>query len=153
MSGVENLPPADVLPHEPPMVLLTRIVRHEATRTICAVDITALSPFLRDDKVIPVWVGVEYMAQCVAAHAGLVARARGEPVKLGLLIGARRLDFHAATFDVGQTIFVTASHIWGERELASFDCSLTDGDAGRPLAEGLLSVYLPSDEAVLRGRS
>ena len=140
--------PVDVLPHRPPMVLLDRIVGHETERTVCAVDVTPSTRFLGADACVPAWVGVEYMAQCVAAHAGLVARARGEPVRLGLLIGARRIDFHTDGFAVGQTVIVTAVHAWGERELASFTCSLTDSATDRVLAEAVMSVYAPPEGAL-----
>lgn len=132
----------DVLPHRPPMVLVDRIVSHDATQTVCALDITSFTPFLCDG-VVPAWVGVEYMAQCVAAHAGLLAHARGETVRPGLLIGARSVDFHVDGFTVGQTIVVHGVHVWGERTLASFECTLTDDRSQRRLARGVLSVYSP----------
>ena len=140
--------PVDLLPHRPPMVLLDRILEHEAERTVCAVDVTASTRFLGPDTSVPAWVGVEYMAQCVAAHAGLIAHARREPVRLGLLIGARRIDFHTEGFAIGQTLIVTAVHAWGERELASFTCSLSDGATDRVLAEAVMSVYAPPEGAL-----
>lgn len=145
--------PVDVLPHRPPMVLLTRIVSHDRARTVCAVDITATTPFVGTRGYVDAWVGVEYMAQCVAAHAGLEARARGAEVRLGLLIGARRIDFNVDRFAVGHTVVVTATHVWGEREAASFECLLADGAASRPLARGGLSVYSPRDIGAVLGRS
>jgi predicted hotdog family 3-hydroxylacyl-ACP dehydratase len=135
---------ADVLPHRAPMVLLDRIVAHDEGRTVCAVDITAATAFLTDAKDVPAWVGLEYMAQCVAAHAGLLARIRGEPVKLGLLIGARRVEFHVGAFEIGRTVIVTGAHVWGDRQLASFACSLSDERSATVLAESVLSVYAPS---------
>ena len=135
------------------MVLITRILAHAPTRTVCAVDITASTLFLDEDKRVPSWVGVEYMAQCVAAHAGLVARSRGEAVRLGLLIGARWIDFHASGYALGQTIVVTATHTWGERDLASFTCSLADETSDRVLADGVMSVYAPPDGHALGVRA
>lgn len=136
--------PADVLPHRAPMVLLDRIVAHDEGRTVCAVDITPSSAFLTAAKDVPAWVGLEYMAQCVAAHAGLVARTRGEPVKLGLLIGARRVELHVDAFAIGRTVIVTGTHVWGDRQLASFACSLSDERSDTLLAESVLSVYAPA---------
>jgi predicted hotdog family 3-hydroxylacyl-ACP dehydratase len=70
-------------------------------------------------------------------------------VKLGLLIGARRIDLHVEAFTVQQTLIVRGVHVWGEHELASFECAVLDGDADRVLAEGTLSVYSPRDAATL----
>lgn len=139
----------DLLPHRPPMILLTRIITHEAMRTICAVDITESAAFLTGERVVPSWVGIEYMAQCVAAHAGLVGRTRGEEVRLGLLIGARRVDLHTEGFPVGQSVIVTAVHIWGDQDLASFTCALSDASTGLSLADATLSVYSPPNAAAM----
>lgn len=152
MRGPAWPAPIDVLPHRPPMVLLSRVVSHDLTRTVCAVDVTASTLFMTEKKCVPAWVGIEYMAQCVAAHAGLIAHARGEAVRLGLLIGARRIDFHAEGYTPGQTILITAAHVWGEREMAAFACSLSDESSDRLLAESVLSVYSPADGA-LPGRT
>jgi predicted hotdog family 3-hydroxylacyl-ACP dehydratase len=145
MSGEAWPSPVDVLPHRPPMVLLDRVVSHEPARTVCAVDLTAASLFVEEGVAVPAWVGVEYMAQCVAAHAGLMARARGEAVRLGWLIGARRIEFYADRFTLGQTLLITAVHTWGEREMAAFGCSVSDATSNRLLADGVVSVYAPSD--------
>ena len=98
------LPPvADVLPHRGPMVLLSRILEHSEQHTVCAVDIRIDAPFVEPAGTVPAWIGLEYMAQCVAAHAGLRARAHGEPVRTGFLIGSRRIDVRTSGFPVGQT--------------------------------------------------
>ena len=137
--------PVDVLPHRPPMVYLDRVVSHDASRTVCRVEITESAPFLDENGLVPSWVGLEYMAQCVAAHAGLVAHACGEPVRLGLLIGARRVSFHTDALTPGHTILVTAVHTWGDHSLGSFACTMSDERSERLLAEGVLNVYSPPD--------
>jgi predicted hotdog family 3-hydroxylacyl-ACP dehydratase len=125
------------------MILLSRILAHSDTQTACAVDIGPDALFMDRGGRVPAWVGVEYLAQCVAAHAGLCARARGEPVKVGLLIGARRLELHAPGFAVGQTLTAQATHVWGAHESASFQCRLLDAATEVVLVEGHLSVFQP----------
>jgi predicted hotdog family 3-hydroxylacyl-ACP dehydratase len=136
-------PPADVLPHRPPMVLVDRIVGHDATHTVCAVDVTGSTPFVTDEGRVPAWIGLEYMAQCVAAHAGLEARARGERVRLGLLIGARTVDFHTGALAIGDRLLITARHTWGDQALGSFTCTIADARSDRRVADAVLSVYSP----------
>jgi len=145
-------PIAEVLPHAGRMVLLARILDHAEGFTTCGVEIMADSPFLDPDGAIPPWVGLEYMTQCIAAHAGLRARARGEPIKPGFFIGSRRVDFRTDGFRVGQTLSVTANHVWGDKELASFACVLRDRLTHAVLVEGTLKVFLPPTvSALIRG--
>lgn len=131
---------ADVLPHAGKMVLLTRILQHAADRTRCAVDITDASPFYEPDSGVPAWVGIEYMAQCIAAHAGLRARLSGEPVKLGFLLGSRSVELRTAAFPPGQRLAVEAVHVWGKNALFSFACSVNDSETGLILVNAHLTV-------------
>jgi predicted hotdog family 3-hydroxylacyl-ACP dehydratase len=138
-------PPAEVLPHRPPMVLVDRIVGHDATHTVCAVDVRESTPFVTDGGQVPAWIGLEYMAQCVAAHAGLEARARGERIRLGLLIGARTVAFHTDALAIGDSVLITAVRTWGDRALGAFACTIADARSDRRLADAVLSVYSPPD--------
>jgi predicted hotdog family 3-hydroxylacyl-ACP dehydratase len=127
------------------MVLLSRVLHHEEDHTVCAVEIDAQSIFRDAAGNVAVWVGIEYMAQCIAAHAGLVGRASGKPPQLGLLIGSRCIDFHASGFRRGQTLEVIARRVWGGTEgLASFDCTLLDASTRTLLAEGRLNCFTPA---------
>ena len=65
-----RFPPVEhVLPHAGHMVLLARVVAHDEKETRCQVDIRSQRHFRREDGSVPAWVGIEYMAQCIAAHA------------------------------------------------------------------------------------
>lgn len=142
MSGFPDV--RDVLPHAGRAVMLSRIVEHVEDRTVCLVEV--------GEDLVPVWIGLEYMAQCVAAHAGLRALARREPVKVGLFIGSRRVDFRAAGFRRGQRLLVSATRVWGEREFGAFACALRDEGRAQPLAEGTLTVALPESLDALGAR-
>jgi predicted hotdog family 3-hydroxylacyl-ACP dehydratase len=134
------------------MVLLTRVVDHAEDRTTCLVALAEDSPFCGTDGAVPAWVALEYMAQCVAVHAGLQARARGEPIRIGLLLGSRRIDICTPAFTVGQVLEVQARRLWAGQELGSFACRIADGADGTVLAEGTLSVLLARDiDALARG--
>ena len=89
------------------------------------------------------------MAQAVAAHSGMAAHLSGKPAEIGFLLGTRRADFFTEGYLVGQTLHVSARHVWGEGELFSFDCSITDAADGRPLASAQLNVFRPENAATL----
>lgn len=143
MTNPQLPPVAEVLPQRGRMILLSSVLEHSADHTVCAVEVGADTPFLDASGMVPAWIGVEYMAQCVAAHAGLEAWAKAEAVRIGFLIGSRRLDFRTHGFRVGQRLTVQSTRTWGEQEFAMFACRLTDAASDVLLVEGNLNVFLP----------
>jgi predicted hotdog family 3-hydroxylacyl-ACP dehydratase len=138
-------PVAELIPHSGPMCLLDRVVEHSPETTICAVDPGASSVLARPDGSVPAWVALEYMAQCVAVHGGLAARARGEDPRPGLLLGSRRLRFDARDFAPGDELRVSVRHHAGERGLVVFDCAVARDCDAAPLVQGRLNVYILDD--------
>jgi predicted hotdog family 3-hydroxylacyl-ACP dehydratase len=142
----------EILPHEGPMVLLSRVLSHHGDLTVCAVEVDDSGMFRDESGAVAVWMGIEYMAQCVAAHAGLVALAAGEPPRMGFLLGGRRVTFHVARFRCGDRLRVNARRVWGgPGGMASFDCSLEDATSGKLLAEGRLNCVVAEDGEALGG--
>ena len=130
-----------VVPHSGRMLLLSRVIAHTADETVCAVDVDRSELFRDAGGSVPGWVSLEYMAQCIAAHAGLVARDRGERQRPGLFLGTRRTRIHIDNFRAGQRLRVTSRHLRGEAGLAWFECAVEDATDGEALARGRLSVY------------
>lgn len=129
-----------------PMLFLDAVLEHAPDVTRCSVEVDASRLFRDAGGSVPAWLGLEYMAQCAAAHGGLAARARGEAPGQGLFLGSRRVAFHTDAFEPGQRLVVTARHHRGESGLVAFDCEVRDRDGGGPLVEGRLSVYTLSEE-------
>ena len=140
MSTTPYPPIEHVLPHAGRMVLLTRVVEHTERRTVCVAEIPATSIFADADGGVPAWAALEYMAQCIAAHGGLRARAKGDAVPLGFLLGSRSITLHTARFAPGQHLEVEAAHVWGEHDFFSFACVVRDAGSGATLVEGTLAV-------------
>ena len=134
-----------VIPHRGRMIFLTGIVDHTKDSTTCVVEVGEDALFREPGGLVPAWVGLEYMAQCIAAHGGLRARAPGEPVKIGFFVGSRRIDVHTEGFSPGQVLEVRANHLLGESGFFSFACSLRDRKSGALLMEGNLNVFLSED--------
>ncbi len=133
----------DVLPQKPPMVLLDAIVAHDADSTTCSVRIDPASFFATADGSIPSWVALEFMAQCAAAHSGICERDKGNPIRLGFLLGSRRLALHVPSFLAGQELIVNVHVTWDDGELASFECNVRDLKSDALLADCELSAYSP----------
>ena len=130
-----------LVPHAGPMVLLDRVVSADADNLLAEVRIRTDSLFCNADGV-GVWVGIEYMAQAIAAWAGCIARSRGEPVKLGFLLGTRRYECSRPIFVIGSLLQVHVRRVFqDESGLGSFDCYIDD-EQGR-VATATVTVFQP----------
>ena len=132
---------AGLLPHSGPMLLLDRVLEHSPQGTVCSVAVEASELFRETDGSVPTWVGLEYMAQCAAAHGALAARARGEALRPGLFLGSRRVRLRADAFGPHQVLRVSAHHHRGEAGLVAFDCEIRDAAGGELLADARVNVY------------
>ena len=141
---VSNIPVSELVPHDPPMVLLDRVLAFEESTLVAEVTIRSDSMFC-DGEGVPGWVGLEYMAQAVAAHAGLQARQRGEPPVIGYLLGTRSYSCEAETFPVGEKLTVYVESLFVEMALGAFACRI---EADKPLAKATVNVYQPEDDSM-----
>lgn len=147
-----SFPPiAELLPQCGPMRLLERVLEHDASHTRCAVLPSESAAFGDDSGRVPVWVALEYMAQCAAADGGLRSRERGDAPRVGVLLGSRQLTFRSADFDPTRRLEVSARFAAGRGDHLAFDCAVHDPDGGPPLAEGRLNVLLADHPSLLKG--
>lgn len=143
MSALPDI--ASLVPHSGAMSLLGSLLRADAETLSAQVTIGPQTLFCGPDGV-GAWVGVEYMAQAVAAHAGFCARARGEPVRVGFLLGARRYACSVALFAPGSQLHVHVSRaLQGDNGLGAFDCRIEDGVTGTELASATITVFQPNN--------
>ena len=140
MSAAEFPDLAELLPHSGPMRLLARVLSHDAERTVCALDPGASELFRAAAGNVPGWLALEWMAQCIAAHGGLIARAAGRKPSPGMLVGAKRVGLERRAFDPGEKLEVEARFTGSAGALASFACALRAG--AEVVATGSLSVYV-----------
>lgn len=136
--SVEPLPRvADLIPHAGPAVLLERVARWHDHTVECTGVIHPDCPYVRRGVVFTV-ATIEHMAQACAVLMGLRARLRRSKVSGGLLLGVRTAALHRGSIPVGTELRVHATHVWGDDDLATFDCRV-DAE-GVPTAEATLNV-------------
>ena len=132
------------VPHRGAMSLLDRVEHVDEHGVVAWVTVPAEGLFTTDGGV-PAWVGIEYMAQAVAAWSGARARTGGGSPRIGYLLGSRRYEAAVPAFEVGAELRVFAScELMGDNGLGMFDCRIEQG--GRVLASGRLSVFEPPDQ-------
>jgi predicted hotdog family 3-hydroxylacyl-ACP dehydratase len=130
-----------LVPHAGSMVLLDRVLSVDEDSLLAEVRIRSDSLFCNTDGV-GAWVGIEYMAQAIGAWAGYTAQLRGEPVKLGFVLGTRRYDCNRPIFILGSVLRVHVHCVFqDENGLGSFECSI-DNEEGR-VAIATVTVFQP----------
>lgn len=140
-----KIPIAEVVPHAGAMLFLDDLLSHDEDGVIAEGGVDARHLFA-DAEGVPAWVGIEFMAQAIAAWAGCRARARGEPVRIGFLLGTRRYECRRQYFAFGTRLRVEVRReIFGDNGLGMFVCRLFE--AGEEIACANLSVFEPRDPA------
>ena len=133
------------VPHRGAMSLLDSVEHCDDHAIEARVRVPSQGMFATDDGV-PAWVGIEYMAQAVAAWSGARARAGGGSPRIGFLLGSRRYEALVPVFEPGARLQVFAQcELMGENGLGMFDCRVEQG--GRVLASGRLSVFEPPQDS------
>ncbi|WP_413485220.1 hotdog family protein [Shewanella baltica] len=151
---------ADFIPHRAPMILVDKIISYQRDTLVTEVTITPKSPYF-DDKhqAVPNYVGIEYMAQSIAALAGVEAKLRNDKIRVGFLLGSRKLALHAKQYELGRTYRTQVNRLYQEESgLAVFDCQIyllpeAGSDQERILvATANVNVFQPQDtQAYLDG--
>lgn len=136
----------DVVPHAAPMILIDEIEDYSDNGLIARVTIRDSSLFLTGENVVPAWVGIEYMAQAIAAWSGIQARLRNKTVRIGYLLGSRHYQASEPSFLIGETLKVAITKRYHEDELGAFDCEISNN---RISVVATLNVYQPKTEEPL----
>jgi predicted hotdog family 3-hydroxylacyl-ACP dehydratase len=148
MMDSSSVPIGELLPHGPEMTLIERLTEYSPQRSVATVAITPQSRFVAADGV-PAWVGIEYMAQTIAAHAGYEGRLRGQPPAIGFLLGTRAYRSDLAVFPLGAKLTISVEPLVADAKLGAFQCVIA---TDRVVATAVVNTYQPSaDElAVVR---
>ena len=92
---------------------------------------------------VPVWVGIEYMAQAIGALAGIHALKHGEPIRIGLLLGTRKYEANVSHFERDTKVTVKIEQVFlDENNLAAFDCTI---NSDRILARAQVKAIQPNN--------
>jgi len=136
---------SDFLPHAAPMALLDELIQCSDDSISCRLQVRGDGLFNRG-AVVPAWLGIEYMAQCVAAYSGYWRVQDQLPARVGFLLGTRRFNTNVAEFQVGQILLVSATKvIQSSNGMASFNC-VVEGEGVEQSAA--LSVFEPDEKIV-----
>ncbi len=131
---------AELLPHADKMVLLDKVLEYDDESLVAEVVVRDDGLF-GDGQTVPAWLGIEYMAQTIAAHGGMMRYLAGKPINLGFLLGTRRYTSNVSEFNVGVRLIVKVSRLIEDQGLGVFVCHITSADGIDISAK--LNVYQP----------
>jgi predicted hotdog family 3-hydroxylacyl-ACP dehydratase len=142
----ETYPPiTELLPHRDSAVLLDAVLEDSTDAIRARVRIGSEHPFFVKDHGVPAWVGIELMAQAIAAHAGLAARREQRQPNKGMLLGSRRFETRTAYFPEGAELEVRAAREFGDSGgIAACSCAILSG--GETLATATLIIVEIGEE-------
>ncbi len=139
-----SLPPVEALVrHSGTMLLIDRLVEASATHAVSEVEISESSTFYREGVGVPAYVGLEYMAQTIAAYDGALRAESGTPPAIGFLLGTRRYNSARGHFASGETLRVRVDMTFNENGMAAFDGTIRIG--GEECVAATINVYRPED--------
>ncbi|MFD2640608.1 hotdog family protein [Pseudomonas japonica] len=118
-------PLAELLPHAGDMILIDGIESFDEEQIHTHLTVRPGGLFNRPDGSLPAWVGIELMAQTVAAYAGCRARQQGKPVELGFLLGTRKFECDVEYFPAGAHLRLHALRsLEDDNGMGVFECHL-----------------------------
>lgn len=142
-QGTPIPPLAALLPHDAPMILLDDLVAVSDTAVHCRLAPTGEHFFFEQDaRGIPGFVGIELMAQAVAAWDGYHAWLQGKDPAVGFLLGCRQYQADCPVFEENQVLDIYAEQVTVSQTLVVFHCRIEH--SGQVLASSQLNVFVPT---------
>ncbi|ALP63649.1 MULTISPECIES: hotdog family protein [Paraburkholderia] len=141
----EAFPPIDtILPHRGTMLLVDGVSACGDEALTAYATVRGDAWYADEDGAMPAWIGIELMAQGVAAHVALLAMRAGGRARPGVLLGTRSYQAHVSAFardarltiDVQEVLRSDAGH-------SAYECTI-DHDGTR-YADAVIKVYQPGD--------
>ncbi|MEP7073190.1 MAG: hypothetical protein ABI727_03330 [Nitrosospira sp.] len=136
-----------LIPHSGEMILLDRLIWAD-TENLCAEVIIRTESLFFDGCGVGAWVGIEYMAQAIAAYAGYSAQQRGDPIKIGFLLGTRRYEPILPIFVLGSVLQIHVHcALQDSNGLGAFECHIDDMSrtSDKPMVSATVTVFQPEN--------
>jgi predicted hotdog family 3-hydroxylacyl-ACP dehydratase len=139
LKQLVGMPAAEFVLHRKPMLFLDRLIDIGEDFATCEWCISEDFELFVPGLGVPAYAGIEYMAQCVAVHAGARARACGFVPPHGYLLGTRHYQCAVSYFEAGASYQATCQEqVRDSQGMGSFACRILLN--GSSIAEANLAV-------------
>lgn len=136
-----------LLPHEPPMVVIDRVMDYDLENGELTAEVELDESNMFYDcsiNAVPAFLGIEYMAQSIGALSGIAGMEAGlSKPDAGFVLGTRKYHNSVKSFALG-VYAINVKQIFTDTELSSFSCTITDS-LNKVCATADLNVFKPKD--------
>ena len=141
------LTPNQLIPHAGSMCLLEQIVSWDQQRVVCSTQShRSLGNPLRSNGQLNAIHAVEYGAQAVAVHGGLLAHERDKAIQPGYLAALRQIRLHQSRLDeIESALIVEATQLLCDA--GNLIYSFTVKAADQAIADGRVVVVVQSEDS------
>ena len=138
-------PIGTILPHRGTMLLLDRISACDDATLTAHASVHGDAWYADEHGAMPAWIGIELMAQAVAAHIALLAVRAGGTARPGVLLGTRRYRAASTAFACGAQLRIEVNELLtSEAGHSAYECVIVD-EQGVRCAEADIKAYQPAD--------
>jgi predicted hotdog family 3-hydroxylacyl-ACP dehydratase len=141
----KTFPPIEqILPHRGTMLLIDAVLACDEVSLSALAHVQSDAWYADAEGAMPAWIGIELMAQAIAAHVGLLAMRAGSKMRPGVLLGTRRYEAHLPAFVRDALLQIEVKELLRSEEgHGAYECVIRyDGLIG---AEADIKVFQPRD--------
>ena len=141
----EAFPPVEeILPHRGTMRLIDAVLACDDESLTAQAHVQSDAWYANADGAMPAWIGIELMAQAIAAHVGLLEMRAGNKMRPGVLLGSQRYQAHIPAFARDALLRIEVKELLrGEEGHGAYECVIRHGDLVG--AEAVIKVFRPRD--------
>ncbi|CAE6850223.1 hypothetical protein R75465_07129 [Paraburkholderia aspalathi] len=133
-----------IIPHRGTMLLIDAVSTFSEEALSARATVHADAWYADADGAMPAWIGIELMAQTIAAHVALLAMRGGGQARPGVLLGSRSYRALQPSFAGGAQLLIHATELLRSEEgHGAYECTIHHGDVC--CAEAVIKVFQPRD--------
>ncbi|MFL9917000.1 hotdog family protein [Paraburkholderia fungorum] len=133
-----------IIPHRGTMLLLDAVNTFADDTLSARATVHADAWYADADGAMPAWIGIELMAQAIAAHVALLAMRGGGSARPGVLLGSRSYQALQPSFASGAQLLIHATELLRSEEgHGAYECTIHHDDVC--CAEAVIKVFQPRD--------
>lgn len=133
-----------IIPHRGTMLLIDAVNAFDNETLVASATVHAGAWYADADGAMPAWIGIELMAQAIAAHVALLAMRGGGRARPGVLLGSRSYKALQPTFSGGARLIVHVVELLRSEEgHGAYECTIHHDDVC--CAEAVIKVFQPAD--------
>src|SRR3569623_78774 len=133
-----------IIPHRGTMLLIDAVTAFDEQTLSARATVHADAWYADAQGAMPAWIGIELMAQSIAAHVALLAMRGGGRARPGVLLGSRSYKALQPSFAGGAQLQIHATELLRSDEgHGAYECTIHHDDVC--CAEAVIKVFQPSD--------